>query len=143
MGSISTLSRLVKISSGTCHYCFCKTNRVENHPRQATKEHVFPRAFGGANNISNYVLACSDCNNKRGTLLFYCECDVCTTIINKALSNPENVRRMFDGIIEHNRVKVLRQDNMWVARRGHVRRHFPTWAAAMDYAHNGTFQKGK
>jgi len=43
-----------------CAYC-----KAENVPLQI--EHIQPRAKGGSNRISNLALACSPCNQKKGT----------------------------------------------------------------------------
>jgi hypothetical protein len=43
-----------------CAYC-----SVENIALQV--EHIYPRAKGGSNRISNLCLACDSCNQKKGT----------------------------------------------------------------------------
>ena len=43
-----------------CAYC-----GVENIALQV--EHIYPRAKGGSNRISNLCLACDSCNQKKGT----------------------------------------------------------------------------
>ena len=45
-------------------YCYwCKTELTKE---TATLDHVIPLSRGGINNMNNYVLACSPCNQKRG-----------------------------------------------------------------------------
>ncbi|WP_341739551.1 MAG: RNA-guided endonuclease IscB [Microcoleus sp.] len=43
-----------------CAYC-----EIENVPLQV--EHIYPKAKGGSNRISNLCLACEKCNQKKGT----------------------------------------------------------------------------
>lgn len=52
-----------------CHYCkrddlLMKTNDEE---RLATIDHVVPRAKGGLDDPSNYVVACLPCNQRKGS----------------------------------------------------------------------------
>lgn len=35
-------------------------------PNKATREHMVPKSKGGRNQIENYLVACSDCNSRRG-----------------------------------------------------------------------------
>ena len=35
-------------------------------PSQSTEDHLLPKSLGGSNDMSNKVLACGDCNSKRG-----------------------------------------------------------------------------
>lgn len=46
---------------GRCQYCSCKVPRPE-----ATYDHVLPRAQGGKTEWNNIVIACMDCNQKKG-----------------------------------------------------------------------------
>lgn len=36
------------------------------NPRRATREHLIPRILGGPDISENIVVACSDCNSRRG-----------------------------------------------------------------------------
>lgn len=144
--SVSVLTRLIKQSSGRCHYCNRRTNRTVGSPLQATREHVVPRSMGGPNSINNYVLACADCNNRRGTILFFCSCDFCSSLIGEAMSSQEFIDNIFESMMRHNTYTKVFYDSkpgLWTARRGHVRRHFQTWKQAMEYANNGSFMKGE
>lgn len=47
--------------SGKCQYCGCKVPRPE-----ATYDHVVPRAQGGTTHWENIVIACMDCNQRKG-----------------------------------------------------------------------------
>jgi len=143
--AVSVIVRLVNQSKGLCHYCKRRTNRVVGSPLQATREHVVPRSMGGANNISNYVLACAECNGKRGTALFYCGCDHCSDLIGDALETQEFIDKVFEGIVKHHRVKVFYdiKARRWATRQGHVNRHFDTWEQAIRYSREGTFMRGE
>ncbi len=57
---------------GRCVYCGIPARRpgpgVKRGPDLATLDHVHPRSLGGALTRDNLVLACSACNNERGTM---------------------------------------------------------------------------
>ena len=57
---------------GCCVYCGIAARRpghgVKRGPDLATLDHVHPRSFGGPLTRDNLVLACSACNNERGTM---------------------------------------------------------------------------
>ena len=57
---------------GRCVYCGMQARRpgpgVKRAPDLATLDHVVPKSFGGPLHRDNLVLACSACNNERGTL---------------------------------------------------------------------------
>jgi 5-methylcytosine-specific restriction endonuclease McrA len=57
---------------GRCVYCGKPARRpgrgVKRAPDLATLDHVVPRATGGPLSRNNLVLACSACNNERGTM---------------------------------------------------------------------------
>lgn len=133
--STSQLSVLRRKFGNQCHYCGVECNTKPNSARQATKEHVVPRTYGGANTIANYVLACSNCNNKRGVSLFYCECEyICGPLIRKALNSKTFIDNVFFGLINYNRHRVY-QDSFgrWCSQVHHGRRHHESWQEAMDY----------
>lgn len=134
----SGLASLRKKFGNECHYCGDKTNGTHRSPKQATREHIVPKAYGGSNNINNYVLACAECNNKRGVQLFYCDCEfLCGPLIRKALESDHFIKTVFDGLIAHNRYKVYKNsEGRWCTRVYHGRRLFDTWAEAMDFALN-------
>jgi 5-methylcytosine-specific restriction endonuclease McrA len=46
-----------------CHWCGCRITFD-----QATVDHVRPRSEGGADDLSNVVIACDDCNQLRNKL---------------------------------------------------------------------------
>lgn len=146
MSQQSHINALIKRHEGRCHYCDCETVRGlpnDTRPNMATKEHIVPKAFGGRNMLENYVLACSRCNNNRGTSLFFCQCDTCGPKISKALTSQKFIDDIFWGIIQHNKPRVYRvskpikgggEQSVWVARFGHHRRHFLNWEEAMHFA---------
>jgi len=138
----SQLAALRRKFDNRCHYCGEECNSRVNSPRQATKEHVVPRSYGGANSITNYVLACSECNNERGTSLFYCECDyICGPLIRKALESEVFVKGIFDGIISHNRHRVYKnKEGAWCSQIYHGRKHHDSWEDAMEYVLNYEFE---
>ncbi|HEV2566402.1 MAG TPA: HNH endonuclease [Microvirga sp.] len=57
---------------GRCVYCGIPARRpgrgVKRAPDLATLDHVLPRSLGGPLDRDNIVLACSACNNERGTM---------------------------------------------------------------------------
>lgn len=126
------LNRLYRRDNGMCHYCTQKCNRTHGSAKQATKEHIVPRSLGGQNALDNYVLACSACNNKRGIQLFFCRCDTCAPLINRALARQKFVDQIFWGLVEHNKVKIRRmQSGRWKVRTGYSHKTYETWAEAM------------
>ncbi len=48
-------------SSVPCHYC-----GADVPAKDATADHVLPRCRGGKTSLTNLVLACFDCNNRKG-----------------------------------------------------------------------------
>ncbi|MBQ0820901.1 HNH endonuclease [Microvirga terrae] len=58
--------------AGRCVYCGIPARRpgpgVKRAPDLATLDHVMPKSFGGPLDRDNLVLACSACNNERGTM---------------------------------------------------------------------------
>ena len=74
LGSGPRKRRLVKaliIRDGPdCHWCGCTLTVPGPNPplllTDRTIDHVIPWSLGGTNFIDNLVLACSDCNQRRG-----------------------------------------------------------------------------
>lgn len=123
-----------------CHYCQepCSERVPSRYP---TRDHVVPKSIGGINSLTNYVLACSKCNNDRGTSLFYCECRPCREMILDYLYNPVSLRKVFCKIIEHNKPVVNKinsadssHDGMWSVKLGYNRRYFETHSEAIEYS---------
>lgn len=144
-GSVKTLMRM---NNSLCHYCGEKTLISEvNRKRYPTKDHVVPRAFGGANHISNYVLACAKCNNKRGTQLFFCDCRNCKELILDALYDNSVIDTIINGIAKHNKPRIHKVSyhtpkGQWAVRIGHNMRLFHTFGQALDFARHGACVRG-
>lgn len=134
-GGKHSLRKLHKASNGVCHYCGRKTNR-EISRLYPTRDHIVPRSFGGPNTMDNYVLACAGCNSERGTNLFYCKCRDCHERVLDALYDPESLRLLFSGIVEHNkpRIKVRRDNGKFSLRIGHQTKNFDTFEQAIEFA---------
>lgn len=62
------LTVAVVLRDGTnCHYCTTPTILTNTpHPRRRTLDHVLPQKFGGTDDLDNLVLACSECNSRKG-----------------------------------------------------------------------------
>lgn len=134
MSQKSHIKSLIERHNNKCHYCDREVNRILGHPLMATKDHIVPKSYGGANNLSNYVLACSTCNNKRGQQLWFCACDICDPLISRALTKQKFYNEIFAGMIEHHRPKVRKYNGVkWVVKYGHISKSFDTWAEAMSY----------
>lgn len=73
MASKSAARRAWRVARGKidpyCDYCGEVTHEDvhENHPRRATVEDIVPLSKGGRNNRSNWALACSLCNQAKGS----------------------------------------------------------------------------
>lgn len=146
------IKALVRAFNGICHYCGHETsNRVAwGAPTglAPTREHIVPRTFGGPNDMSNYVLACADCNNHRGSMLFYCECQDCNEKIYDFLYDPATLRPLFNSIINHNKPRITkakdnRSEKWWKVRIGYNTRSFDTWQEAIDFVQENTLTKEK
>ena len=138
------LRALVKRFGGECHYCGDTVNRKHGHPKQATKDHVVPKIFGGTNSIDNYVLACHDCNNDKGSALFYCMCSyICGPLIDAALSDDDIIGKVFEDIVMHNRAVVRKSGGVWKVYKGYQRKTFNTWAEAMAHANSPVLIRGR
>lgn len=134
MAESQQLSKLRKMFDNRCHYCDVLCNSHRKSPQRATREHVVPKSFGGSNSMKNYVLACSRCNNNRGTKLWFCRCDTCTPLIEAALASQSFYDRIFAGMVVHNRPKVKKYNNThWVVKYGYNSQVFLTWDDAMTF----------
>lgn len=60
-----TVQRLAARDGWQCRYCGCALGYGDGEERP-TKDHVFPRAWGGSDRITNLVLACEPCNTRKG-----------------------------------------------------------------------------
>ena len=62
------LKAAVVARDGTrCHWCHVETEDCRMaRPTQRTIDHVKARSIGGSSDLSNLVVACLECNGKRG-----------------------------------------------------------------------------
>ncbi len=51
----------------TCQFCGVQCTERKGKPNSATKDHVHPRSRGGGSDYTNIVVACADCNRKKGS----------------------------------------------------------------------------
>lgn len=142
----SIMKRLRTYWNNECHYCGLKCNMKEGHPRRATKDHVVPRFFGGKNMFENYVLACADCNSKRGNYLFECDCIFCGPLIAAALDNQECFDHVFKGMYNFNRPRITKvrkgQDKgMWQVNVGTGLKKFSSFQDAVTFAMTEPFHR--
>jgi hypothetical protein len=64
--------RLISKGNGRCHYCKreVSVDRKDFHsPHYATRDHYIPLSKGGKNAMSNIVLCCRECNQKKGNMM--------------------------------------------------------------------------
>lgn len=139
MAARHQVQKLMRLADGICHYCKKKCN-YESAKMYPTRDHIVPKGLGGPNSLDNYVLACSGCNHKRGTMLFYCKCRDCQEKIYDALYDPELLSRAFRGMLTHNKPLVKKVPGKfgpkgnWIVRIGHQRKHFHTFDDAIRFA---------
>ena len=65
-GSRKMKRDLSKAQNHRCCYCSEPFSDDPESPKRATWEHIIPISCGGANDLSNIVLACYECNHARG-----------------------------------------------------------------------------
>ena len=64
---------LIARDGPNCFWCGRLTYRMQRgqkvfHDQTATRDHIVPKSRGGGHHLSNLVLACHDCNKKRGDM---------------------------------------------------------------------------
>ena len=62
------LSRLFAKFGGRCYYCNRRTKPEGPISESPTRDHLVPRARGGAARGDNEVLACQECNEAKGKM---------------------------------------------------------------------------
>jgi hypothetical protein len=83
-----------------CHYHHGEMTMASlQEPNSATREHIVPDSLGGLMNPANIVLACRDCNTKRGNGPSNCGCLKCKRAWMWHLMHVNTV--LFDDIQEH------------------------------------------
>lgn len=132
------IRRLIDKFGNMCHYCGeqCAPHTEGDNPKRATREHVVPKFYGGEDHIDNFILACADCNNDRGVMLFYCYCMLCEPIIQRAMEKRKFWDHAFVAMMNHNKPKVYATGDRWSVRMGYNRRHFNTFDEALECALN-------
>jgi 5-methylcytosine-specific restriction endonuclease McrA len=60
----SVRTAIIARDGGKCVYCGAKGTKR----KPLTLDHVIPHSQGGADNATNLVTACGDCNNERGVM---------------------------------------------------------------------------
>lgn len=68
----------------------CDTQLTKAGSAMRTIEHVWPISLGGETVEQNLVLACYDCNNKRGNMMTWAHGPVHSTYYTHSSSNPTN-----------------------------------------------------
>lgn len=63
-----TIRRIAKRDGMTCHYCGIMTRRWAGRLNSdtTTMDHVYPLSKGGDHTMENTVIACAECNSKKG-----------------------------------------------------------------------------
>lgn len=124
------VTKLIRRDGPHCHYCNCHLYRS-----QGTLDHVVPKSFGGPNCLENYVLACSDCNELRGTDLNWCDCDFCGPLLDEYRDSPAFYDRAFGAIMAYNKPVIKFRTRVWKVylHRGE-QHHFQTWDEALHFA---------
>lgn len=65
-----------KRDNWTCRYCGLDMNgdmidkKLRMPMSRITVDHVYPRRFGGSDDIENLVTSCFECNSKKGDSMF-------------------------------------------------------------------------
>jgi len=72
------------------HCYLCGTSLKTQGPSKRTIEHVWPLSLGGETIEQNLVLACNDCNSKRGQMMTWAHGPVHSTYYTRSSTNPTN-----------------------------------------------------
>lgn len=62
--SNKTRAQIVRLSNYRCSYCHISLNN-----NKAEVDHIYPRAKGGTDDLSNLTLACGNCNTRKSDLI--------------------------------------------------------------------------
>lgn len=125
----SEVVTLIARDGDHCHYCNVKlligTTRGPVSKNRATRDHIVPKSFGGINSVSNYVLACSECNETRGNSLFYCHCEFCETVIDNWFNDHAW------NFANPGRFKIFKESGRWTMIHNGRRSNHKSHQAAM------------
>lgn len=130
--------RLWVAQDGKCHYCERETilpkQGMKNSGGQlATLDHIITQTEGGTDSLNNMVIACSDCNNKRGDLPYeyfvhIMKCPEAMAAHQKKLADEKAERdeiRRQAGIARHNELVALEQSIAAARKNERLRKHAP------------------
>lgn len=129
----SHINQLVNRDGGDCHYCkipvrldagvYKKNKHIKD---RATRDHIVPKSMGGLGTLKNFVLACAECNEKRGDNLYYCACAFCTGVV------EDFMQRHFGGTFGPVKPRVWKHhDGTWVTSYGLNSYSWNNWNSAM------------
>jgi len=62
---LSRKEHYYKLGHTRCHYCCVQLNYTSGHKNSATVEHIIPKSRGGTLRLSNCLIVCKTCNEKR------------------------------------------------------------------------------
>lgn len=97
--------RVLQRDGGRCRYCGHHAHTVD---------HIIPASKGGTNHVPNLVAACGDCNNRRGSSLYFerypdGRCEVFIVIISTPTDNfPLGRRKIIGGGPQDTRLEAER-----------------------------------
>lgn len=128
--------RLWVAQDGKCHYCDSETilprqGAKYSGSKLATLDHIITQTEGGTDSLRNMVVACSDCNNKRGNLPYeyfvhLMKCPEAMAAHQKKLAQEKAERneiRRQAGIARHNELVALEKSEAEARRNIRLRRH--------------------
>jgi len=92
-------TRLSGEQNHRCAWCGCHTTELRDRKHSSTIEHVQPLSKGGADEYDNMVMACSDCNQRRGIK----EVEVFMAFVRKGKPVPAPSRKKLDVELLHSR----------------------------------------
>lgn len=142
MSSSSHLRQVFDFWGEQCHYCErkcwypSKSNLLGGLPAKAraSKDHVVPAVYGGANHPDNYVLACAGCNSKRGHELNWCSCDFCGPLLAEFKESKRFFRIQIYGIAKFNKPLIKKRSRGWKVYLHNKQYQFKSWADAIEFA---------
>jgi hypothetical protein len=129
-------TRLSGEQNHRCAWCGCHTTELRDRKDSSTIEHVQPLSKGGADEYANMVMACSDCNQRRGVK----EVTVFMAFVSKGKPVPApSSKRLEVEFLRSNGIKASIK-----SKPGRLRRSVES-VAVVDALRNGTtnpFEEG-